>query len=272
MSDFNRRIHYAAPNLSNTANSEITCCVNLDNFSTYIALFHNNILLGLEVYDHPSKHSSSFSDTEFKQFELLKQSYQKLFFYLSSSKNTLIPSPLFDIFSADAYMRFNFENIDNDTILYDDIPALNITQVYALNRNFKYALTRNFPEAVLKSQKSILLEQFYKHNNTAQNMYVHTRQDCFDIFVFNEKGLLLSNTFKYNSAQDYIFFLMSVVKQLELNPQNLYLFLSGEMDKEGGIYNFIYKYIRHISFMPLPQDMEWALKDIPYHYFLNLVH
>src|SRR3989337_1519999 len=35
--------------------------------------------------------------------------------------------------------------------------------------------------------------------------------------------------------------------------------LSGEIDKEGAIYNYIYKYIRNISFIQKPDEIELPL-------------
>lgn len=271
MSELIKRIHYIDPTFNPATAFDVDCVVTLDNFCTYIALKKENKLIALQVFDHKTKNINAFTEDDFKHFELLSNSYKNITVLCASQKDTLIPTTDFDKFNIEDYIKFNFQTIDNEVVLYDDLVDLEITNVYTINQSLLKTLNNLWPGFIIRNQKSDLLTHFFKHNGQAQNVYVNTRQDCFDCIVFNEKGLLFSNSFYYNSAQDYIYYLMNVVKQLGLNPEELNLFLSGEIEKEGAIFNFIYRYIRNINFIQKPETTEWLLEEVPYHYLFNLL-
>jgi len=271
MSELIKRIHFIDPAFNPATAFNVDCVVALDNFCTYIVLKAESKLLAVQVFDHKTKNINIFTEADFRLFELLSHNYKSISIHCTSTKDTLIPTAAFDRFKAENYIRFNFQTIDNEVVLYDDLTDLEITNVYTIRQSLINNLKNLWPGAVIKNQKSSLLTKFYKHNSRAQNVYVNTRQQAFDCMVYNEKGLLFSNSFNYNSAQDYIYFLMNIIKQLGLNPEALNLFLAGEIEKEGAIFNFIYKYIRNINFIQKPDSMAWPLEEVPYHYFFNLI-
>jgi len=270
MTELINRFHFIDPSFNPSITDEKECIATFDSFSTTIALKKENKVIALEIFDHKTKNIASFIEEDFRLFDLFSDNYQRTTLCFSSQKETLIPTTVFDRSYIEDYIKFNFQSIDNEVVLYDDIKELGIIHVYTINRALLNTLNKIMPNAVIKNQKSVLIEKFYQHNGKMCNMYVNTKQGSFDGVAFNEKGLLFANTFYYNSANDYIYYLMNIIKQLKLNPETLNLFLSGEIGKEDAIYNLIYKYIRNISFIQKPDEIELPLEITPYHYYLTI--
>ena len=95
-----------------------------------------------------------------------------------------------------------------------------------------------------------------------------------DILVCNEKGLQLFNTFKHQSAEDFIYYTLFVYEQLELNPDEIDCCLLGEIDKPSGIYDLTYKYIRNIRFIKRNENVQLSpvINQIPEHFYYPLLH
>ena len=70
----------------------------------------------------------------------------------------------------------------------------------------------------------------------------------FEIIAIKQGALLLYNTFEYHTKEDYIYYLLFTLEQLQLNPETIQLVLLGLINKEDDIYSITYKYIRNVSF------------------------
>ena len=94
-----------------------------------------------------------------------------------------------------------------------------------------------------------------------------------DVLVCNKQGLQLFNTFKHQSAEDFIYYTLFVCEQLELNT-NIDCCLLGEIDKPSGIYDLAYKYIRNIRFMKRNENVKLSpvINQIPEHFYYPLLH
>jgi hypothetical protein len=80
-------------------------------------------------------------------------------------------------------------------------------------------------------------------------MFVNVSKTSLDIVVLENEKLLLSNTFSYNSKEDFIYYVLFVAEQLNLDVQEFPLFLMGEINLKSKMYKITYKYIKNVSFL-----------------------
>ena len=271
MTELIKRTSIIDPSLKDIKTDVSECIVALDSFCTTVAYINDNKVSSLEIFDHKTKDITSFNEVDLTLFNFFSSSFKSITLLCSSSKETLIPTSVFDKAYLEDYIKFNFQSIENEVVLFDEIKALDIIHVYTINQLFLSTLKKIAPHAIIRNQKSVLIEKFYKHNGTMSNVYVNTKQDCFDCIIFNDKGLQFVSTFFYKTAPDYIYFLMNVIKQLALNPETINLMLSGQIEKGDAIYNLIYVYIRNINFIQKPIEIELTLSDMPYHEFFTVI-
>ncbi len=271
MTELIKRINFIDASFDTSKTDAVECIAVLDSFCTSVAFKKENKIIGLKVFDHKNQNITSFSEDDFNFFDLFSSPYKSTTLLCCSLKETLVPTSVFDKSYSEDYIKFNFQSIDNEAVLNDDIKTLDITHVYTLNQSFLNTLKRIMPQAIIRNYKSALIDACFTHNGTMSNVYVNTRQDCFDCIIFTEKGLLFANTFNYKSAQDFIYYLMNVLKQLGLNPESINLFLSGAIDEGDAVYNLIYKYIRNVNLIQKPVGVEWPFADAAYHHYFALL-
>ena len=88
--------------------------------------------------------------------------------------------------------------------------------------------------------------EFSKNIDETQ-LYVHIQTDNFQIIAAKNQKLLLFNTFDYKTEEDFIYYLLFVAEQLNLNPETVQLKFFGTVSKESNLYQIAYKYIRNVS-------------------------
>jgi hypothetical protein len=114
----------------------------------------------------------------------------------------------------------------------------------------------------------------FKNQEISDRVYVNVRPSYIDILFFQNSNLLFSNSFKYKTSEDFAYFLLNALEQLQLNPETIDLYLMGEIDKSSPIYELLYKYIRTIEFMERNDFFiySYSLDELPSHYFYNLLN
>jgi len=111
------------------------------------------------------------------------------------------------------------------------------------------------------------LEQFgsfdYEHSSTVfvknlldtykfsehPHMFVMVDHDHFEILAIADNKLQLYNYFKYNTPQDFIYYLLFVAEQLEFNPREFEMIFLGKTVANDPIYQIAYKYVKNITFL-----------------------
>ncbi|WGD34645.1 DUF3822 family protein [Olleya sp. YS] len=180
----------------------------------------------------------------------LQQSFTTITVIHVNDWSTLVPKPLFkEEFLAD-YLKFNTKILKTDFITFDEISQNDSANVYVPFTNVNNYIFDQFGTFTYKHFSTILIEQlltFEKHNNTSK-VYVNVSEYNFEIIAFNSGELLLYNTFEYQTKEDFIYYLLFTLEQLQLNPETVELVFLGEINEADTLYQIAYKYIRHVSF------------------------
>jgi hypothetical protein len=89
-------------------------------------------------------------------------------------------------------------------------------------------------------------------------IYVHVEENFLTVVVKGSKGLDLCNSFYFSSTDDFVYFVMFVYHQLNLQPEKQPVILFGEITPDSEIYKKLYKYIRNISFGDKPSSLKFS--------------
>ena len=76
----------------------------------------------------------------------------------------------------------------------------------------------------------------------------------------------------YTTHEDVLYYLLKCCQQLNLSQQQVYLFLSGLIEKDSALYRELYKYFIHLEFEQLANDIKLtdALTIHPPHYYSSI--
>lgn len=180
----------------------------------------------------------------------LANTFQKVSIVHDNDISTQVPKQLFDETYLADYLKFNSKILKSDFITYDVIKENNSINVYVPYININNFIYDKFGAFTFKHVSTILIETLLKieKNKQATNLYVNVSRNHFELIVFESGQLHLYNTFKYSSSEDFIYYVLFVAEQLNLNPEEFNLIFLGDIEKGDDLYNIAYKYIRNIDF------------------------
>ena len=73
-------------------------------------------------------------------------------------------------------------------------------------------------------------------------------QSLFDIVVLKDSKILFYNNFEYQTKEDFIYYILFTLEQLELSTDKTKVSLLGDINKQSELYKILYTYVRNISF------------------------
>ena len=194
-------------------------------------------------------------DTEgFKQ-----KNFDQILVIYRNELSTLVPKLLFDEDNLADYIKFNNKILPTDFITFDELND-DIINVYVPLVNINNFIYDTFGAFVYKHFSTVFIEQVKNRNRNFQEkrMYVNVEDSLFETLVLDGDKLIYSNTFSFNTKEDFIYYILFTSEQLKMNTENFPLFLYGEIDETSEFFEIAYKYIRHVAIGKL--DLEYKIQ------------
>jgi hypothetical protein len=210
----------------------------------------------------------------FQQNEWLDKSFKAVHISFVNAKYTLIPAALYQKEKEHNYLEFNQTLEPTDTISSDFIKNGDAYAVFGMPKALFELLNNKFPLFKLHHFVSSLIDLVlsqYKNQNK-RKVVVHVQASHFDVLVTEGRKLLFFNTFQHQTSEDFIYYLLFVCEQLEMNPEELDLVLLGEIEKNSALYQILYKYIRNIAFGSRNENHLYCnkLDTLPAHFYYSI--
>ncbi len=210
----------------------------------------------------------------FKEQEQFNQKFDNVTIVYVNEISTVVPNALFkEEFLAD-YLKFNSKILKTDFISYDEIKAINAVNVYVPYVNINNYIYDRFGSFTYKHFSTVLIENLQKieTSKTDQKIYINVNSSHFEIISFRNNDLIFYNTFEYSTKEDFIYYLLFTIEQLNLNPEILELIFLGEINITDDLYKIAYKYIRNVSFGKHLKDYNYKDTSVPIHYNFTLLN
>jgi hypothetical protein len=204
----------------------------------------------------------------------LKENYDSVRFAYDSHRSTLIPEALFDAENIRTYIEFNHPPEKDDLVMSDKLKNIDTRNIFLFPEVLKTMLAGYYPKIQISHHTSALLESLVVQfkNESKPKLVLHISLTHFEIILVEGKHLRFYNTFRHQTTEDFIYYLLFVCEQLKLNPETLELVLIGEVERSSAIYSILHKYVRNIRFGERPDTYLYSqpLNTIPKHFYCNL--
>jgi len=226
------------------------------------------------IHSNEEVELKTFVHQVYNQDNLLNAPFQHSYVSIVNNFNTLVPERLYAEKYHSTYLEKLIPNDLNATYLVDDITELEMKTVYSLDQGLKNILDGYFPNASFFHASTFFLKgarELSKHRKGYQ-LYLNVLGSNFQIVLFENQDLIFSNAFDFKTSKDFIYFTMLIFDQFKLKPEVVPLYLSGQISENSEIYQMIYKYIRHIHFVQLPNFLNFGprIKQETSHHFFDL--
>ncbi len=273
-------------NIQETRNYGLSIQFNESGFAYSILDLKRNKYIVLQQlrkneYSAPQPAVKSTFDDFVKQLinrmPWLKNPYKSVLIAYEGRKSTLIPGPLFEAAERENYLHFNFRKEGAEQVYSDHLTHLDNHLVFSIPDSTVKTIQQLFPTVRIHHLTSILIESIwinYKNRINASRVFLHMRDKHFDIILFDGRQMSYCNSFPFLNSEDVVYYLIFVLEQLNLNPENIYVVLLGSIERSSGLFELLSKYIRHIEFGRRNDSFKYNynVSQVSPHYFYPLLN
>jgi hypothetical protein len=260
-------------------NYHLTIRLSSDGFSFVVFSLEKNRYLGIEAYrfnniEDEIKLAAALDEViMFRQW--IAYPYHSVLVIVDHSFNAIVPAPLYDEKEKGTYLAFNQQFRDNSRISADHLKSSDTYNIYYLSNPLVEKIKDLWANAKIVHQSSVLIESLLisnRNKSTENTSFVHVGKGNFDLVVLKNEKLKFINRFRYNTPEDFIYFILFALDQLRLNPEIVNLIFSGQIDNGSSVYDITWKYIRNISFAGRNTAFEYSyiLEELPVHHYFIL--
>jgi len=190
-----------------------------------------------------------------------KFTYNKVKISFTTFNYTFIPDSLF--LEADRQDYGKYLNLDDSAeLLVNSISSAGIKNVVTIDSNFKTSLQGIFQKPKIYNQAVPFLEGVQKvlHREEEVVFFIDIQPKHFQIALFKDFKLEFYNTFEYENADEFNYFLLSVIQSLEIILEVTPIVLSGKIVESDDVYKRIEKYFQNIRFIDSQQLVQYSGK------------
>ena len=202
---------------------------------------------------------------------LNNKAFQSVTFITDNRYCSLIPEPLFNEADQARYLDFAFQIPDAYSIVSEKLAPASCVCVFALPSALKDKILGKWPNAHITHSSNVFVGTMMQ--TTEENgVFVNVRNRDFDMLVKKQGKLHFFNNFKFNTKEDFAYFLLFAMEQNEVSGQDALVVFSGLIRPASDIIDLCGRYVRNIRFVEDPHALQvsQALKEVPFPYYYTL--
>lgn len=180
-----------------------------------------------------------------------------------SAKSILVPEPLYSENTREDYLAFHFGRKNKQDVIFSNkLLNAGCYCIFSVPENIVQLYRYFFPEIKIMHCSVPLIENILldNKNENSEKVTLNIRTKIFELLVTKGGALVYYNVFSYQAKEDVIYYLLFACEQLKLNPENIALQLSGDIEKNSPLYSIIHTYIRNVSFMARNAGFDYSYR------------
>ena len=194
-----------------------------------------------------------------------------------SQKFTLVPSSFFIPEAAGDYLILNSQvNTKAESVFYYKHINTDAVNIFTADLKITEWVREAYPKRQIQilHQGSALIEGILKYDDHSHEPTVFGFIDrgILHVVATQKQKLLFYNQFTVQKSEDFLKYLLSVYKELALDPKTVKLVLWGIFNVNSQHIELIKKYVRNISFGSKPNFVTFPdeFSDTPDHRYFDL--
>lgn len=192
--------------------------------------------------------------------------------FLSSPRNTLVPSAIYTAENTELLFGLNHKLNEGDVILSEPLKQLQAQLLFAVSAEER-ALCAQLSSQSLHHSSACWLEMLAQLHKNGSRTALHADMDGahIHIAVFIEGVFQFYNCFPAATEEDKLYFLMFVSEQLRINPHRDSYYISGHIFRHDVLHSLLARYIKELHFEARPRQYHYALPlhNLPEHFYFK---
>ena len=202
---------------------------------------------------------------------LNNSSFQSVTCLIDNRYSTLVPTALFNEADLPKYLDFGFQIPNGYTIVSEPLTSMPCHHVFAFPKALQDKMQSKWKEVKVTHSSCIFLDSMMQ-NGMDTGVFVQVRNRDFDMLIKKEGNLFFFNNFKYNTKEDFAYFLLFAMEQNHCSGQDTPVCFSGLIRPASDIIDLCGRYVKDIRFVDDPHTLKVskALEEVPFQYYFTL--
>ncbi len=218
--------------------------VSLDGFSFSVVnpIDHNLLVLHstpLKI-SHPKFIARRFSEW-IESEQILLKNFREINIIYNTPDFTIIPENYYDYDARKALINQLFSVNEESAIEENQLNDLNALLLFAVPETLKEEVSSHFENFCFLHPVKILIENIPENEN-ANKLMLYFDEKTFYAVLFENKKLQLANSFTFSHENDAVFYVLSILKQLNISGKSTGVFISGKTESESTLWKELQKY------------------------------
>jgi Protein of unknown function (DUF3822) len=203
---------------------------------------------------------------------VLKNRFASTTIGIQNGLHTIVPNRMFDPTRLPAYFNLLTAHVQRH-YQFDSLDFADSKLIFALDSDLKELIDRRFAGArILHSMTSLVEVARSLSNASTYNVFANIYHHTVQVIVFDGQDLLFFNTYQFGSASDFVYFVLLPLKQLQIDPLQVSVVVSGEVTEESDVVTILRRFTGPVRFTQLPHmfDYPGAVQSLPSHFCHDL--
>ena len=185
----------------------------------------------------------------FSEFPALSDTYDEVLVLHENTLNTFVPKSLFDENFLGSYLQYNVKVFESDLFAFDKLKSQEINTVYVPYVNINNFLLDQYSSFDYMHASTLLVDTLLNSTryNFEKQIFIHNQKKFFEIVIVQGGKLIFYNSFEPTTPEDFIYYTLFTLEQVQLNPDNCKVNFIGNIFEEHDHFKIAYKYIRNCT-------------------------
>lgn len=150
----------------------------------------------------------------------------------------------------------------------EEVPAEDLAVIYRIHPAVYQLLQRYYVNAVHRHYYSMELQALHK-TGYENSISVNFLGSSFVVTVRNNRKLQLIQAYTYQTAEDVLYYLLTIAKEYDCNREEIVLLAGGMVEEQSPLFTGLKKYFLNIELAQKPGTLDCAagFNEYPVHYF-----
>ena len=229
-----------------------------------------NCLIALECYqsDLLADSNDIFHTLEraLESKGLNNKPFQSITCIMDERTCVLVPEALYNPKDNEKLLGFG-TNLPSDSCMMADHLPCKAVNLYALPQTLQGMILTKWPNANITHSSSVFINSV--PNTDIPTVFVNVRNRDFDMVIMKDGQLAFFNNFRFNTKDDFAYFLVFAMEQNGLSGQDTPVCFTGLIRPASEIIDLCGRYVRNLRFVEDPHILQisQALEEVPFQYY-----
>ncbi len=266
--------------LKNTETNTLDLSIQISANGLSYSYYQRNTNKYLGIYHIPEINDTAKLITFFEEkSDLRNNEFAKVRIVYCTPECTIIPAVLFNENDTDKIFNLSFGDATKRKPLAIYLPASRNYMVYGIPEKLNNYLNFAFPAKLTYAQSAPFVDYGFTRHLLNNDRPLHTiftdvYGDYFSVMLLENDKLLLFNTFRYKSANDIVYYLLSIFNQYKLDQAKTHCSVSGFIEKDSIAIIQLRKFVQFVFFEGRNTHFNFCYRfqEVPAHMFYNFLN